>query len=236
MFENKNYLDRYELEKLVNQKLIGSYLWMGLGLLISFGIMFYSQYNEAILRISFNLASSRMSFLILLAVVFGLGAVIRYGNSLLLKGVFIAYSIFIGFLLVPYILVYELNSIYSIVLGTSILFVIMSLYGYMTKDNLQGYTKYLFFALLSVIIVSLLNVFLFKSNSLDMVISLVGCIVFVIYTAIDTQRIKGQIIQAYYYEDMEIINKIQIMGALHLYLDFINMFIYLISLFGRRRD
>ncbi len=107
----------------------------------------------------------------------------------------------------------------------------MSLYGYTTKKDLSGWGSFLFMGLIGIIIASIVNIFL-KSPMLYYVISWIGVLVFIGLTAYDTQRIK----ELYYASDTaEISGKKAIMGALKLYLDFINLFIMLLHLFGQRR-
>ena len=107
----------------------------------------------------------------------------------------------------------------------------MSLYGYTTKKDLTGWGSFLFMGLIGLIIAMIVNIFL-QSGMLSFIISCVGVLVFVGLTAYDTQRIK----EMYYASDHpEISGKKAIMGALKLYLDFINLFIMLLHLFGQRR-
>ena len=107
----------------------------------------------------------------------------------------------------------------------------MSLYGYTTKKDLTGWGSFLFMGLIGIIIAMIVNIFL-QSSMLGFIISCVGVLVFVGLTAYDTQRIK----EMYYASDHpEISGKKAIMGALKLYLDFINLFIMLLHLFGQRR-
>ena len=107
----------------------------------------------------------------------------------------------------------------------------MSLYGYTTKKDLTGWGSFLFMGLIGIIIAMIVNIFL-QSGMLSFIISCVGVLVFVGLTAYDTQRIK----EMYYASDNpEISGKKAIMGALKLYLDFINLFIMLLHLFGQRR-
>ena len=107
----------------------------------------------------------------------------------------------------------------------------MSLYGYTTKKDLSGWGSFLFMGLIGIIIASIVNIFL-KSPMLFYVVSWIGVLVFVGLTAYDTQNIKNM----YYGGDSEEIgSKKALMGALKLYLDFINLFILLLQLFGQRR-
>lgn len=230
------FLSEIELEDLINKKIQGAYFWMSIGLIITFGIMFYSLFNPILANIAFSFYASKLSLIILLAVVFLLSYLIRNLSGSALKVLFISYSVFIGIVFIPYAYFYALESILLSLVGTGAMFIGLTLYGYFTKENLQGFTKYLVGALFGIIAISLLNTFLFKSNSVDLMISFIGLAIFMVYTAVDTQRIKNSIMQAYYEGDEKIIEKIQIIGALNLYLDFINMFIYLLSLFGKRKN
>ena len=110
-------------------------------------------------------------------------------------------------------------------------FGVMAVYGYTTKRDLSSMGKLLFMALIGLIIATVVNIFM-RSSGLDMAISYIGVLVFVGLTAWDTQKIKLMLANA---EDMgESAQKIALIGALSLYLDFINLFIYLLRIFGRR--
>ena len=115
------------------------------------------------------------------------------------------------------------------------MFLVLTIYGYTTKSNLQSYTSFLFVGLISIIIMSVINMFI-GSNTLDLLLSALAVVVFVIYTAYDTQRIKNTIISLSYQGQLDLLDRVEIIGALSLYLDFINLFIYLIRIFGRRKD
>jgi len=106
----------------------------------------------------------------------------------------------------------------------------MSLWGYTTKRDLSGFGSFLFMGLIGIIIAGLVNIFL-QSSALQFAISVIGVLVFVGLTAYDTQRIKSDYAEHY---DHEVLGKLAVMGALSLYLDFINMFTMLLQLFGNR--
>ena len=106
----------------------------------------------------------------------------------------------------------------------------MSLYGYSTKRDLSGWGSFLFMGLIGVIIASIVNWFL-ASSALEFAISVIGVLVFVGLTAYDTQRIKEMYAQS---DSAAVMSKKAIMGALRLYLDFINLFLMLLRLFGSR--
>ena len=128
-------------------------------------------------------------------------------------------------------LMYTPVSIARVFFITSGTFAGMSLYGYTTKKDLTGWGSFLFMGLIGIIIAMIVNIFL-QSSMLYFIISCVGVLVFVGLTAYDTQKIK----KMYYASDHpEISGKKAIMGALKLYLDFINLFIMLLYLFGQRR-
>ena len=128
-------------------------------------------------------------------------------------------------------LMYTPVSIAKVFFITSGTFAGMSLYGYTTKKDLTGWGSFLFMGLIGIIIAMIVNIFL-QSSMLGFIISCVGVLVFVGLTAYDTQKIK----EMYYASDHpEISGKKAIMGALKLYLDFINLFIMLLYLFGQRR-
>jgi FtsH-binding integral membrane protein len=116
---------------------------------------------------------------------------------------------------------------------TAGMFGAMSVFGYVTKQDLSGIGKILFMALIGLIIATIVNLFV-KSSMFDMVLSYIGVVIFVGLTAWDTQKIKQMLLMA---DGMdEGVQKIALMGALSLYLDFINLFLYLLRIFGGNRE
>ncbi len=113
---------------------------------------------------------------------------------------------------------------------TTGMFAGMSLYGYTTKRDMTGIGSFLFMGLIGLIIASVVNIFM-QSEAMHWAISVIGVLIFVGLTAYDTQRIKRS-----YYEggDADTMTKKAVFGALHLYLDFINLFLFLLRLFGNR--
>ena len=128
-------------------------------------------------------------------------------------------------------LVYTGASITRVFFITSITFGAISLYGYTTKRDLTKFGSFLMMGLIGIIIASLVNLFL-KSTMMDFVISILGVLIFVGLTAYDTQKIKNLYVVS---DSGEMMGKKAVMGALTLYLDFINLFIMLLRLFGQRR-
>ncbi|MCL4161476.1 UNVERIFIED_CONTAM: hypothetical protein GTU68_030052 [Idotea baltica] len=129
-------------------------------------------------------------------------------------------------------LVYTGHSIVRVFFITASTFGAMSLYGYTTKRDLSQFGSFLIMGLIGVVIASLVNIFM-QSSAMQFVISVVGVLVFVGLTAYDTQRIK----ETYYSVagNAEVASKAAIYGALSLYMDFVNLFIMLLQLFGNRR-
>lgn len=145
---------------------------------------------------------------------------------------FLAYAALMGISLAPILLVYTGVSIAQVFFITAATFGAMSLWGYTTRANLAGFGSFLFMGLIGIIIASLVNLF-FHSPAVQFAISVIGVLVFTGLTAWDTQRIK----EMYWEGDGSVVvGKKAIMGALSLYLDFINLFIMLMQLMGTRRD
>ena len=145
---------------------------------------------------------------------------------------FILYSAMMGVTMSSIFMVYTMSSIASVFFITAGMFLVMSLLGYFTRMDLTRLGSVLFMALIGVIIASLVNIFL-KSEMLYWVVSYVAVVVFVGLTAYDTQKIKQML--AEYGEVDEMGYKLALFGALTLYLDFINLFLYLLRIFGDRR-
>lgn len=145
---------------------------------------------------------------------------------------FILYSAMMGVTMSTIFMAYTMSSIASVFFITAGMFLVMSLLGYFTRMDLTRLGSVLFMALIGVIIASLVNIFL-KSEMLYWVVSYVAVVVFVGLTAYDTQKIKQMLVE--YGEVDEMGYKLALFGALTLYLDFINLFLYLLRIFGDRR-
>ncbi|MGL4324715.1 MAG: Bax inhibitor-1/YccA family protein [Beijerinckiaceae bacterium] len=149
-----------------------------------------------------------------------------------LLGTFLAFSAVMGLSLGSIFFVFKLGSIVNAFLATAAAFGAMSLWGYTTKRNLTGMGTFLVMGLFGVIIVSLLNVLIFKASGLTFALNILVVLISAGLTAWDTQRLKEE--YDYVYGDAVLMSKASIMGALSLYLNFINMFQSLLSLFGDR--
>ncbi len=129
--------------------------------------------------------------------------------------------------------VYTGTSIAQTFLVTSITFAALSLYGYTTKRDLSGFGTFLMMGLIGIIVASIVNIFL-ASSALAFAISVIGVLIFAALTAYDTQNIKNTYLQHAQSGDQEWLGKAAIMGALQLYLDFINLFMFLLQFLGNR--
>ena len=152
-----------------------------------------------------------------------------------LMGLFVLYSGITGVTLSFILLVYTANSVFACFASASVMFGVMAFMGYTTKKDLTGFGRIMMMGLIGIVVASLVNMFL-KNGTMDYIISFIGVMVFTGLTAYDVQKIKqigqgldenGQVISSE-------IKKLSIIGALTLYLDFINLFLMLLRLFGRR--
>jgi FtsH-binding integral membrane protein len=137
------------------------------------------------------------------------------------------FAALMGLSMATIFVVYTMGSIVSAFMGAAVLFSTMSFYGYFTKRDLTGVGQFMFIGLIAIIIASVINIFI-GSTVMQMVISAIAIVVFLGLTAYDTQKIREMVS---YSSD----GKAEVVGALTLYLDFINLFIHLLSLFGNRK-
>ena len=204
------------------------FFWMFIGLAITFGIGYYVSINENML---YNVFSKYYILLIIaeLVVVIWLSARIRKMKPTTAKLLFCAYSFLTGLTFSSIFVVYKMTSIVMVFGITSLVFLIFALIGYYTKLDLTKIGTYLFMILLGVIICSLINMFV-GSETFDLALTIICLIVFIVYVAYDIHIIKRNL---YAIEEED---NLAIYGALQLYLDFINIFLRLLQLFGRSRD
>ena len=212
-------------------------LLTGIVALISFNISVVTDASGAI--VSFTefgntLFFSGFKWLVMLAplgIVFYMSFGIKKMSSSKAQTVFWIFAALMGLSLSWILLVYTGKSVARVFFITSATFGAMSLYGYTTKRDLTKLGSFLMMGLIGIIIASLINIFM-KSSMMYFVISILGVLIFVGLTAYDTQKIKNMYVES---DSGELIGKKAVMGALTLYLDFINLFIMLLRLFGQRR-
>ena len=210
------------------------FVWMTLALAIT-GLTAYGvATSPTILSLIF---SSKVTFFGLIiaefALVFAISGAINRLSLSTATMLFILYSVINGATLSSIFFVFSVATISKVFFITAGTFGAMALVGYTTKTDLTSMGKLLFMALLGIIIASVVNMFV-ASSGLDLILSYVGVLVFVGLTAYDTQKIK-QMCQAAP-DAGESAQKLALIGALSLYLDFINLFLYLLRIFGNNRD
>ncbi len=206
------------------------YNYMASGLALTGIVAYASAQSTTLMQAIYGTPLQWVVMLAPIGLVILLSARIHNMKASTAQTVFWIYSGLMGLSLSYIFLVYTGASIARVFFITAGTFAAMSLYGYTTRRDLSGFGSFLFMGLIGIIIASVVNIFL-QSSALHFVISVIGVLVFVGLTAYDTQRIK-----AIYNEldGSEVAGKKAIMGALTLYLDFINLFIMLLSLFGNR--
>lgn len=220
-----------------------TYAWMALALVLSAAAAWYGSRSVFILKLLWGnpLGSSTIGFIILsvaeLALVWGLSASIRKISPQAAIFMFIVYSVINGLTLSSVFLVFSISSIAYCFLGAAGMFLVMSIYGLTTKQSLAKAGHYLMMALVGLIIVSVVNLIITRITGetlgfIEWIISIATIVIFTGLTAYDSQKILAAAERA---DSGEAYRKIAIIGALELYLDFINIFLALLRLFGKSR-
>ena len=217
---------------LTNSVMRRVYFKMFLAMVVTAVTSMFVAGNEAILTMIF---SNRMAPIVLLVlqvgVVLVLSGRIHKLSTPMASLLFYLYSVLTGVVFSVILLVYTASSIAYTFFITAGVFAAMSIYGYFTSNDLSRMGSILFMALIGLIVCSLVNMF-FKSSTMDWIISFAGVLIFIGLTAWDTQKIKYMTA----YADESMVGKIATIGALNLYLDFVNLFLYLLRFFGDSRD
>lgn len=209
------------------------YVWMTLALVLT-GITAYGVASSPSLMMTIFQTPAIMWGLIIaeLIIVIAISAAINRLSLTTATLLFVLYSVLNGATFSLIFAVYTMSSIANVFFITAGTFGVMAAYGYFTKRDLSSWGKLLLMALIGLIIATLVNVFLVKSSGFDLILSYAGVLIFVGLTAYDTQKIKQMLAMQ---TDMgEGAQKVALLGALSLYLDFINLFLYLLRIFGRR--
>ncbi len=222
--------DRAVIDEGLRSYMLRVYNYMASGLALT-GVVAYIVANTPFL---FNaIFGTPLMWVVMLAplgMVLFLGAKIRTMSVGAAQTSFWVFAVLMGMSLATIFVVYTGTSIARVFFITASVFGAMSLYGYTTKRDLTGWRSFLFMGLIGIIIASIVNIFL-ASSALMFAISVIGVLVFVGLTAYDTQNIKNMYAES---DSSAVSSKKAIMGALRLYLDFINLFIMLLHLFGNR--
>lgn len=219
-----------------NKFLARTYGWMALALVIS-GIVAYATalYFTALQpEQAFNFYKIGIPILAIaeIVLVWWLSASIRKISVTGASIAFLIYSALNGMTLSSIFIAYTNTSIFSIFAVSAAMFAIMAIYGTFTKQNILSFGRYFFMALIGIVIASLINLFL-TSNTFDMILSIITVVLFTGLSAYDAQKMLKASEHA---QDTDVFKKASIIGALELYLDFINIFLSLLRLFGKRSN
>ncbi len=210
------------------------YLWMTLALVITGFTAYYVATSETLMM---TLFTNQILFwgLVIgeLVLVFSLSAAINRLSLTTATLMFVLYSVINGATMSFIFLAYTASSVTNVFLITAGTFAVMAVFGYFTKTDLTSWGKILMMALIGIIIATIVNIFT-KSEGLAMILNYLGVLVFVGLTAYDSQKIKQMLMMAP--DAGEAAQKVALLGALSLYLDFINLFLYLLRILGSRRD
>ena len=209
-----------------------TYLWMSMALVIT-GLTAYVVATNAAIS-NFLFMHSQLIWVLFLAeigLVIGLSAAIRKISLSTATLMFVAYAALNGITFSSLFYVYTMGSLASTFFITAGTFGAMSLVGFFTKADLSSMGKILLMALIGLIIASVVNIFV-ASSGLEVLMTYLGVLIFVGLTAYDTQKIKQMFLMAP--DASEATQKYAVLGALTLYLDFINLYLYLLRIFGRR--
>lgn len=208
------------------------YVWMTLALVITGFTAYYVAHSTSFVYTLMSSSGLMWGLIIAeLALVIGLSAAIHKLSLTVATLMFVVYSIINGLTLAFIFFVYTESSIAQVFFITAGTFAAMALIGYTTKTDLTSLGKYLFMGLIGIIIATLVNLF-FHNDMVTTIVSYLGVLIFVGLTAYDSQKIK-KMCMSFEYADTNA-QKMALLGALTLYLDFINLFIYLLRIFGRR--
>ena len=209
------------------------YALMSIGLFLTGGVAYIVGNNETLVMSLFTGMSRWVVMFAPLVVVFAMGSMINRLRASTAQLIFYAFSALMGLSISYIFMIYTSVSIAQTFLVTSIAFAGLSLYGYTTKRNISGMGSFLIMGVIGLIVASIVNIWM-QSPALMYAISVIGVLIFAGLTAYDTQKIKNTYIQMAQNGQNEWIEKSAIMGALSLYLDFLNMFMFLLHLFGNR--
>ena len=209
------------------------YALMSIGLFLTGGVAYIVGNNETLVMSLFTGMSRWVVMFAPLIVVFAMGSMINRLRTSTAQLIFYGFSALMGLSISYIFMIYTSVSIAQTFLVTAIAFAGLSLYGYTTKRDISGMGSFLIMGVIGLIVASIINIWM-QSPALMYAISILGVLIFAGLTAYDTQKIKNTYIQMARNGQSEWIEKSAIMGALSLYLDFLNMFMFLLHLFGNR--
>lgn len=213
----------------INSRMISVYNNMFLAVVTSMVVSLLVSSSPALMALLFGTALKWVVIFAPLVAILGMNFVMKQASMGQARAFLHGFAALMGLSMSTIFVVYTTASIVSAFFGAAVLFGTMSMYGYFTKQSLESWGSFLLVGLIAVVITSIVNVFI-GSSVLSMVVSAVAIIVFLGLTAYDTQRIRQEV------SVFEPDSKAEILGALSLYLNFINLFMSLLQLFGNRQD
>lgn len=210
------------------------YMWMTLGLLVTTAVALVTSTVEPLRNLALNPIVVIVAVIAQFGLVLGLSFGLRRFSAQTAAIMFMVYAGTMGFTLSLVLLAFATASIVAAMGTTAVLFGTMTAVGLTTKMDLSKLGTYLFIGLIGLLIAMVVNIFL-NSSGLEFIISIVGVLIFTGLAAYDTQKIKQMAMDSSIEaEGPELMQKLSIMGALTLYLDFVNLFLFLLRLFGSR--
>ena len=225
----ENEVINYRSAEQINSAMGRVYGHMGLAVVVSMLVSYFVGSSPALLQFFFTGVMKWIVIFAPLAAVFGVGMVLAKEPSksvaqLCLHG----FAALMGLSMAMIFAIFTMGSIVSAFMGAAILFGTMSFYGYFTKRSLDSLGKFMIVGLIAIIIASIVNIFI-GSTAMQMMISTLAIIIFLGLTAYDTQQIREEI-------SINTTDAAEVRGALRLYMDFINLFINLLQIFGDKKD
>ena len=231
---NKNTSSNLTYDPAFKNYIAKVYKHMSIALIVSGLVSFFLSQSPSLMQAIFGTSLKWLAIFAPLALVLFTSFKFHSLTSSQIRTFFYVYAGAIGVTASLMFLTYTTQSIAKIFFITSSIFALMSLYGYTTKKDLTSFGSFLIMALIGLIIACLVNIFL-KNSGFQLIISVIAVFIFIGLIAYDTQKIKENYFQ-FAHSDSEQVNKIALWGALNLYMDFINLFVHLLHLFGEKRN
>ena len=217
----------------LSEYMVRTFTWMFVGLLSTFAIA-YSAYASGMIFRVFAIPSLPTVLLIAeVILVLVLAASLQKLSVGAARALFMGYAFLNGVVFSTYFLIFQMTSLILVFAMTAVYFGAFALYGHFTKRDLSGLRPVLMGGLIFLLVIGLISLFL-PLGAMDRIVCLIGVAIFLCFTAYDTQKIKA--LYVYYSASDEMLEKASIYSALQLYLDFINIFLYLLRLFGKRKN
>ncbi|MCL2768291.1 MAG: Bax inhibitor-1/YccA family protein [Synergistaceae bacterium] len=233
-FNNTETVQEARVHEIAHSFMSQVYVWMSFGLAVTGGLSWYVANSTGLINALFGngMAPFWIIVIIQLGIVLFLSSRVAGLSPTVASGLFVLYAALNGVIMAPIFLLYMSESIASTFFVTAGTFGAMSLYGYTTKRDLSSLRGFLLMGLIGIIIATIANIWL-RNQTVMWVVTYIAVIVFVLLTAYDTQKIKQMAYELDQNEELR--SSVAVLGALRLYLDFVNLFIHLLRIFGRSK-